>query len=133
MLGGVVRVDRDVLAFDGGLAIAHGEVLEVLEEPGLGGAYERGEARDRGLGLGLGVITEDALFQREGGARGDPLDGAGVALPRDQGLVVLGDVEDVALELALFEGRGGREGADPIPVAQAVAGGLGFRVSAGGI
>jgi hypothetical protein len=43
--------------------------------------------------------------------------------------MVLGDVEDVGLELALFQGRGGREGAEPVPVAEPVGGGLGLGVS----
>ena len=75
------------------------------------------------------MVAQDALLEREGGARDDPFD-AGTTLPRDEGLMELGDVDNVGLELALLEGDGGREGADPVPVAQAVAGGLGFSVSA---
>ena len=42
-----------------------------------------------------------------------------------------GDVEDVALELALFDGLVASVDAEPVPVADAVGGGLGLGIPAG--
>lgn len=129
VIGGLVDVGRDILAIDG-LALIRGlaterEGLEILEEAGLDAAHEGREA----LGGGLGAVVEDALFQGEGGADEDPLEGPGVvAPPRDVGLVVAGDGEDVPLEPALFEGGRGGVGADPVPVADPVGAGLGLAV-----
>ncbi len=50
LLGSVVGVDGDVLTVDDGLIVAHGEGLEVLEEPGLGGTQEGGELGETGGG-----------------------------------------------------------------------------------
>jgi hypothetical protein len=125
LAGGLVLVKRDVLALDDGLLFPNGEELEVLDEPGLGRAHKGGEARDvRGA-----AVVEHALLEGEGGAHEDGLAGLG-ALPRGQGLVVLGDVEDVGLEAALVDVGRGREGADPVPVAEPVGGLLGFGVPA---
>ena len=76
------------------------------------------------------------LFERELGARDGPLEGlvvgvflGGRGVPRDQGLMKLGDVEDVALELAFLEvGIIGKD-AEPVAVAQAVGSVLGLGVS----
>ena len=125
MVGGLVGVGRDILAIDG-LSVLPGldterEGLEVLEEPGLDAAHEGLEA----LGGGLGAVVEDALFQGEGGADADPFEGSGVVPPpRDEGLVVAGDGQDVALEPALLQGGRGGVGADPVPVADACGRGL---------
>lgn len=137
LVGGFVRVGGDVLAVDRvGLVwgwriervLWEREALEVLEEAGLDAAHEGLEA----LGRGLGAVVEDALLQGEGGADADPLEGPGVvSLPRDKGLVVAGDGQDVRVEAALFEGVGRGVGADPVPVADAVGAGLGLAVPAG--
>ena len=76
---------------------------------------------------------EHALLEREGGAHEDGAAGLGFVepAPRDEGLVVLGDVEDVGLEAALVDVGRGREGAHPVPVADPVGRCLGFRVSGG--
>ncbi len=120
MVGGLVGVSRDILAIDGLSVLpwldTEREGLEVLEEPGLDAAHEGLEA----LGGGLGAVVEDALFQGEGGADADPFEGSGVVPPpRDEGLVVAGDGQDVALEPALLQGGRGGVGADPVPVADA--------------
>lgn len=107
------------------------EALEILEEAGLDAAHERIEGR----GGELGAIVEDALFEGEGGADADPLDGVlleTVSLPRDEGLVIARDGEDVRVQAALLEGVGRGVGADPVPVAQAVWAGLGLAVPVGG-
>ena len=124
-----MRLILAVLA--GGLVIlAYGEGLEVLGEAGLAGADEAGEAWD--ARVGRGAIVEDALLEREGGADEDGLDDArGVGAPRVDGLVVLGDVEDVRIQADLLDGVGVREDREPLAVAQAVGSELGFRVSAG--
>jgi hypothetical protein len=73
--------------------------------------------------------VHDALFEREGGACEDHLGGArGVAPPRGEGLVVGGDVEDVGFEPGLLDVLAVGEGADPVPVAQAVGRELGLGV-----
>lgn len=99
-----------------------------MEEPGLHAAHEGRES----LGGGLGAIVEDALFQGEGGADADPLEGLGmVSLPRDESLVVVGDGEEMALQPALLQ-RGGRGvHADPVPIADAGVSDLGLAVPAG--
>jgi hypothetical protein len=136
LVGGFVRVGGDVLAVDRvGLVwgwrierVREREALEVLEEAGFHAAHEGLEA----LGRRLGAVVEDALLQREGGADANPLEGPGVvSLPRDEGLVVAGDGQDVRVEAALFEGVGRGVGADPVPVAYAVGAGLGLAVPAG--
>jgi hypothetical protein len=53
-----------------------------------------------------------------------------MALPRGDGLVEAGDVEDVALELALLDGLVGGVDSEPVPVAQAVGRRLGLGVPA---
>jgi hypothetical protein len=77
--------------------------------------------------------VEDALLEWEAGADRDPLELAlrGVALPRDEGLVARGDVEDVGLEAGLLEGLVAGVDAQPVPVAEPVGGLLGLGVSAG--
>jgi hypothetical protein len=73
--------------------------------------------------------VHDTLLEREGGAGEDVFDGArGVSLPRDARLVVLGDVEDVGVELDLFDVALVGEDGQPLPVAQAVGGCLGLGV-----
>ena len=80
---------------------------------------------------------KNALFQGEGGARHGPLEvlvvgvllllGRGI-VPRDEGLVKLGDVKHMALELAFLEvGIIGKD-TDPVAVAQAVDRCLGLGV-----
>jgi hypothetical protein len=138
LLGGLVDVDRDVVALDvEALLVRDREELEVLEEAGLDRAGEGGEAMDGRGGLvgGLGwsgSVVEDALLEREGGAGQAPFMGMGgrmlVALPRGEGLVVAGDVEDVPLELALLDGLVGGVDGEPVAVAQAVGRGLGLGV-----
>jgi hypothetical protein len=77
---------------------------------------------------------EDALLEREGRAGHTPfwiLGGQVVmALPRGDGLVEAGDVEDVPLELALLDGLVGGVDGEPVPVAQAVGRRLGLGVPA---
>lgn len=133
MARGLVLVEGDVVALDAGSCgcwVASGEELEVLDEPGLGRAHERGEVRD-GCCRGRAIV-EDALLEGEGGAHEDgPRRLAGVEpVPRDEGLMVLGDVEDVGLEAALVDVGRGRERADPVPVAEPVWGLLGLGVPA---
>lgn len=142
--GAVRRVDEEDLVgvfvlVEGGVGpagqgrsgvLSNREGLEVLGEAGLAGAHEAGEAGD--AGASRGPVVEDALFEREGRADEDGLEGAGgVPPPRVEGLVVGGDVEDVRVEPDLLDGLGAREDREPLPVAQAVGGELGFRVSAG--
>jgi hypothetical protein len=146
LLGDLVGVDRDVVALDD-IEVRIGgwerEELEVLEEPGLDGAREGREARDVPVGgVGWGPVVEDALLERERGARDTPLggwlcnlccgSGGGklLALPRDEGLVGACDVEDVALELAFLDGLVAGVDAEPVPVAYPVGRGLGLGVSA---
>ena len=119
MVARLVLVEGDVVALGGGWCVSAGrEELEVLDEAGLGRAHEGGEATTRVL---RGAIVEDALLEREGGAHEDGLRRGGRA-PRDEGLVVLGDVEDVRLEAALVDVGRGRERAHPVPVAEPVGG-----------
>ena len=117
MVARLVLVEGDVVALGGGVPAGR-EELEVLDEAGLGRAHEGGEATTRVL---RGAIVEDALLEREGGAHEDGLRRGGRA-PRDEGLVVLGDVEDVGLEAALVDVGRGRERAHPVPVAEPVGG-----------
>ena len=120
---GLVGVDGDVLAVDDFQGrVADREELEILEEPGLDRADERGEAGDV-LPVGpADPVVEDALLDREGGAHDHVLGWGAVLLPvpRDECLMGAGDVEDVPLELALLELGVGRVHAHPVPVAQAV-------------
>lgn len=76
LLGDLVCVHGDVMAVDdeGVITEWHREELEILEEPGLDGAREGGEARDIPIGwIGWGSIMEDTLFEWERGARDAPL------------------------------------------------------------
>ena len=116
MVARLVLVEGDVVALGGGVSAGR-EELEVLDEAGLGRAHEGGEATS----VLRGAIVEDALLEREGGAHEDGLRRGGRA-PRDEGLVVLGDVEDVGLEAALVDVGRGRERAHPVPVAEPVGG-----------
>ena len=142
LLGDLVGVDRDVVAlYDVEVRIGgwEREELEVLEEPGLDGAREGREARDVPVGgVGWGPVVEDALLEGERGARDAPLGcwllvccsgGKLLALPRDEGLVRACDVEDVALELAFFDGLVTGVDAEPVPVADPVGRCLGLGVS----
>ena len=128
----LVQVGRDVEPVDRvvravrvvGVAQREGG-LEVLEEPGLDGAHEGLEV----LGIWLGPVVEDLGLEREAGLDLDPPGGPGVvALPRDMGEEMAGDGEDVGVEPAPLEAGRGREGADPVPVADPVLGGLGLGV-----
>jgi len=129
-LAGLVLVDGDVVALELGVGGGPWQVLEVLEQAGLAGAREGrvvGDARAR-----RGAVVEHALLEREGGAHADPA-GPAARAEGHEGLVAGGDVEDVPLEPALFEGLVRREDGEPVPVAQPVGGELGLGVPAGKI
>ena len=74
---------------------------------------------------------EHALFQRQGGSGNDVLHRANLvalSIPRDQGLMSLRDIQDVALEFALL--KPGIRGihTHPVSIAQAVARRLSFSI-----
>lgn len=67
---------------------------------------------------------EHTLFQRQGGSGNDVLHRpnlVGLSIPRDQSLMSLRDIQDVALEFALLKPGIRRIHAHPVSIAQAVA------------